>query len=332
MDFRSLEYFLTVVDTGSFTKAAAKLYLTQQSTSEYIKRLEEEVGTPLLLRKRPLVLTEAGDILARSAREILRLRSDALHEIAESHEFSEKKIVIAISTFEAPPFLPDVLAAFGRKHPYVELCVTKRIKDTLTDHLDGIDFYYDFSPLAQKLDHIPLVRNDCYCVVLRSSLLKRAYGSSWEERLRRVRETGNLAELSMLPFSFLKGYSHRIPEFTTALFRSFGFEPVIGFQSDNGDLNSAMCLQGRCAQTGSFFYERSRFCRELDRGDDPLLLLPLRTPRNSVSIAIGFQRGKSLSAIETSFIAANRAYINAQIKRFTSTALATDQIPDAFFY
>lgn len=61
MNFQNIEYFLAVAEYGNFTKAARSLYISQQSLSENIKRLEEEIGTPLLVRGKTVTLTRAGE-------------------------------------------------------------------------------------------------------------------------------------------------------------------------------------------------------------------------------------------------------------------------------
>ena len=60
MTFRNLEYFLAVAEDLSYARAAARLYVSQQTLSEAILRLEAEYGVMLFLRKKPLELTYAG--------------------------------------------------------------------------------------------------------------------------------------------------------------------------------------------------------------------------------------------------------------------------------
>ena len=63
LNFKSIDYFLTVVQEKSISKAAEELYISQSSLSLRLKTLEEALGTPLLLRgkgKREVVLTAAG--------------------------------------------------------------------------------------------------------------------------------------------------------------------------------------------------------------------------------------------------------------------------------
>ena len=61
MELRHLRYFVTVVNEGSFTRAAEKLHTAQPPLSRQIQQLEEELGAQLLDRKsRPLSLTDTG--------------------------------------------------------------------------------------------------------------------------------------------------------------------------------------------------------------------------------------------------------------------------------
>ena len=82
MNFLALKYFLTIEQEGSFSAAARRLFVSQQSLSESMKKLEQEVGAELFVRKRPLLLTEAGRRFSRGAQEILGLQEEMLRDIA----------------------------------------------------------------------------------------------------------------------------------------------------------------------------------------------------------------------------------------------------------
>jgi len=316
MNFLSLEYFLVVAEEKNFTAAANQLYISQQALSAHLKKLEDELGTQLFLRKRPLELTEAGNVLLKGTRRMLAERDNVLSELREIQQVKAQKLVLAISTFEAPPLLPETIERFSEEFPGVEIEVTKRIKDRIDTTEDSFDLYFDFPPLSPRLEHIPLVERDCFCVVLRQSLLQSVYGSGWKAVLDRTCSTGDLFCLKEVPFVLLRGRSGRIPQFSQDVFSAHGFEPVIGFQSDNGDLNSMLCLQGRGAQIGSYFYERSRFYRELE-GKDPILLIPLRKPQYSDQISLGYRPGKRLNTLERDFIGVLRDVIQKHTQRFT---------------
>jgi LysR family transcriptional regulator, transcription activator of glutamate synthase operon len=71
MELKQVEYFLTIVDTGSFSTAADELYISQSSLSKQIMSLEKELGFQLFDRsKRKIVLTPAGEALLAFARNL----------------------------------------------------------------------------------------------------------------------------------------------------------------------------------------------------------------------------------------------------------------------
>jgi DNA-binding transcriptional LysR family regulator len=72
IELRHLRYFVAVADTGTFTRAAERMFVAQPTLSQQIRRLEELVGAPLLHRRRDGVrLTAAGTALLDACRDVL---------------------------------------------------------------------------------------------------------------------------------------------------------------------------------------------------------------------------------------------------------------------
>lgn len=110
MEFYQLRYFLAVAETGNFTKAAQRSFISQPSLSQQILNLEEEFGQQLFHRLgRKAVLTEAGKTLMEGARRILGDVDQTLQELKESTGQGPKVVVGAIPTV-APFFFPAILA------------------------------------------------------------------------------------------------------------------------------------------------------------------------------------------------------------------------------
>jgi LysR family hydrogen peroxide-inducible transcriptional activator len=110
MEFYQLRYFLAVAETGNFTKAAQRSFISQPSLSQQILNLEEEFGQPLFHRLgRKAVLTDAGKTLMEGARRILGDVDQTLQELKDSAGQGPKVIVGAIPTV-APFFFPAILA------------------------------------------------------------------------------------------------------------------------------------------------------------------------------------------------------------------------------
>jgi LysR family hydrogen peroxide-inducible transcriptional activator len=110
MELYQLRYFLAVAETGNFTKAAARSFISQPSLSQQILNLEEELGQKLFHRMgRKAVLTDAGLKLQESARRIITEVDQTLQELRESTGLGPKVTVGALPTV-APFFFPAIMA------------------------------------------------------------------------------------------------------------------------------------------------------------------------------------------------------------------------------
>src|SRR6202023_4238161 len=78
LDLELLRSFVSVVDAGGFTRAGERVHRTQSTVSQQIKRLEDDVGQPLLNRTgKDVTPTEAGERLLSYARRLLALAEEA---------------------------------------------------------------------------------------------------------------------------------------------------------------------------------------------------------------------------------------------------------------
>jgi len=122
MEVRQLEYFLAVVEEGTFTRAAEREMVAQPSLSQQIHKLETELGQQLFDRlPRKAVPTEAGQRLAEHARRVLAELRSARQNLRElDGQVTGQLIVGAIPTV-APYLLPAVVNDFARRFPEVAL-------------------------------------------------------------------------------------------------------------------------------------------------------------------------------------------------------------------
>ena len=115
MEFNQLEAFVAVVDYGSFSEAARKLYLTQPTISAHVRSLEEELHTKLILRTtKKTTITTRGYQLYDSAVRMLEIRNNLLKNFTG---VQKHMIDLAASTIPSSYLLPEILAAFGKTHP-----------------------------------------------------------------------------------------------------------------------------------------------------------------------------------------------------------------------
>ena len=122
LDLELLRSFVSVVDAGGFTRAGERVHRTQSTVSQQIKRLEDDVGQPLLNRTgKDVTPTEAGERLLSYARRLLSLAEEARDVMARPG--SEGAVRLGIPEDFAAYRLTKLLAAFSRSHPGLRLDV-----------------------------------------------------------------------------------------------------------------------------------------------------------------------------------------------------------------
>jgi DNA-binding transcriptional LysR family regulator len=144
MELRHLRYFVAVADAGTFTHAAERMFISQPTLSQQIRRLEEMVGTPLLHRRREGVrLTDAGTVLLEESRTVLSLVDHGVSRTRQVAGLGRPRL-----RFVVPPYLPEALA--------VE--VASRLQATAT--AAGIDVAWMEAPLDAEFSSVRRRRAD----------------------------------------------------------------------------------------------------------------------------------------------------------------------------
>ncbi|QPL47707.1 LysR family transcriptional regulator [Halomonas sp. A40-4] len=122
MDTQSLQAFLAVADTQSFSRAAEHLHLTQPAVSKRIATLESQVDARLFDRiGRRIALTEAGSVLLPQARQILFTVEDSRRALANLSGQVGGPLTLATSHHIGLHRLPPVLKQYTQRHPAVAL-------------------------------------------------------------------------------------------------------------------------------------------------------------------------------------------------------------------
>ncbi|MGW2302688.1 LysR family transcriptional regulator [Streptomyces sp. NPDC001809] len=128
MELRQLRYFVSVVEEGGFTRAAARLHLAQPGLSAQIRQLEREVGQPLLDRSgRTVTPTEVGRAVLPYARAALAA-VDAVRETVDAYTGLLRGRVTLGTVSGAAGHAFDIaafLADFHQDHPAVEVALTE---------------------------------------------------------------------------------------------------------------------------------------------------------------------------------------------------------------
>jgi DNA-binding transcriptional LysR family regulator len=140
-DLAQLRTFVAVAEAGSVSAGAERVFLSQSSASEQLKKLEDRVGQPLFLRgKQGVTATPAGARLLDHARRILAM-SEAAFEDLQGRSL-DGELRIAITDYYRPHEVARVLKIFSEQHPRLRLHVTvlpSAVIDSNIEHDETFD-------------------------------------------------------------------------------------------------------------------------------------------------------------------------------------------------
>lgn len=127
MNTRQIHYVITVAEEKSFSAAAKKLYVSQPSLSEYIKRVENELGYELFDRMvSPMKLTLAGEVYIETVREIQSLMQQMEKRLHDIDDTQYGKLTVGVSPYSG--VMPSVMKQFFEIFPNYDV----KIQDSLS--------------------------------------------------------------------------------------------------------------------------------------------------------------------------------------------------------
>ncbi len=157
MELRQLAHFQAVADERHFTRAAARMHLTQSSLSSSIRALERELGSDLFIRStRQVELTEAGRTLLPVAKQMVAAAEDARDAVAAVRGLVRGKVAIGAIQSLSRIDIHGMVARFRRRHPAVTIRIHHAGAPELVRRTaDGeIDLAFVDLPLGPRGDRV----------------------------------------------------------------------------------------------------------------------------------------------------------------------------------
>lgn len=151
MNTKQFQYVLTIAQAGSFSKAADTLNITQPSLSQYIKKIEKEVGLSLFDRTNGDVrITDAGRVYIETARQILDLEHQMETSISDIAENRSGSLIIGAAPYRAASMMPMIAKRFQSLHPGMHLVVRE---GTTAELVEGMEHgEYDLALTMLPID------------------------------------------------------------------------------------------------------------------------------------------------------------------------------------
>jgi LysR family hydrogen peroxide-inducible transcriptional activator len=233
MDLQQLRYLVAVADTGNFTRAAERCFVSQPSLSQQIINLEDELGHKLFHRLgRRAVPTEAGTAFIEKSRRILADVENAAREIRDDPELGRRIVVGTIPTV-APYLLPPLIQRCRVEYPKLVVHVREDFRSGLIRGVvDGdVDIAIVSLPVKDpQLSVDPLFTERLMLVVGREHRLAKA----------KTVEATDLANETFI----LLGDSSSLTSQVQRFCGDHNFEPKIGYRCSQVTTVKAMASLG----------------------------------------------------------------------------------------
>jgi len=291
MDLRQLEILKAVVDAGSFTKAGAKLHISQSAISRQVLLLERELNEAIFLRVgKKLRITPAGETLLQMSNRILQDLKDTVSLISESREALTGTLKLVGGMTVCLYVFPTLLKEFRRLHPNVEINVTAGVSEKFIDNIRaGV---VDMGLLTLPVDESDLVTMP----VLKEELLLVTSGKHPLSRKKRITPQDLVRQSFVL---FEAGSNTR--RVLDSFFVREQINPKIVMDTENVEIIKAMVRSGlgitiipyqavaRELRSGQFFCARIQG-EQLMRETGWVYLRSNRTPRIVQEMLLAFER------------------------------------------
>ena len=168
MDFRQLQYFALVADSGSFRAAAGRANIAQSALSRHIKILDEELGVKLLERHaRGISLTPEGERMKERTSSILRELADIRYEMSATKISPRGNVTIGASATSSRLLYARLAEIVSQRYPLLELNITEGASYFLLEGLDTgrVDLAIMVNPEPRTYFTIePLVTESVYLI------------------------------------------------------------------------------------------------------------------------------------------------------------------------
>jgi LysR family hydrogen peroxide-inducible transcriptional activator len=193
-----MEYLVAIAETGTFSEAAKRTFVSQPSLSAQVKDMEAHIGVPLLERGRHgALLTPVGEDMVSRARIVLRQVEEMKVLGREAEGTLAGRLKLGVLPTVGPYLLPQATRRLHRAYPDLRLFVREERTLDLQDHLTSGNFDCIISTPEDHPDtkSLPIVKENIYICV------------APDDPLAETRESINLEELKSREFLTL-GHGH----------------------------------------------------------------------------------------------------------------------------
>lgn len=246
MDIRQLKYIVGIAESGSITRAAEGLYISQSGLNQQLMRVEQELGAKLFERTtHSLKVTEAGRTFLEYAREAIKRDEQMRRQVSDIEDGSVGEISFNLAMEQGVQLFCTIYPAFHRRYPGITLRLTDYIVYDQYDLLEKGKLDIGMVMISKRempdIEYVGLIRERFLLGVPPGHPLSANY---------RCGEDGDFPVISLAacreePFTLMFSGS-TMRQVVDPCFEAAGYKPRILFESRTNHVAALMVSNGIC--------------------------------------------------------------------------------------
>lgn len=303
MYIKNPEYFLTIAKERSVSRAAERLYLSQPYLSQYLAKIEKDLGVTLLDRSHsPLKLTPAGEVFHAYLERQGYLDRQLVSDLRDIKDKKRPMLHIGVSPWRGSVLLPDILPDFTRHYPNVQVVLHEapvpQLAELASSNVTDLCIMHIPSDLSE-LTYELVMREHIFLVGHRDHPLLRGMDSTYDH-------PKNFADLRLLEHEriIMLPDDWRLGKLLRNTFSVLG----VDLQNTLITTNNATAINLAAGNLGFAFLQESGIARTPNL--DQLACFTIGDPPLTCPTAIVYKKNGFLSPAARTFIDLTRAYYN----------------------
>ena len=301
MNFTQLRYFLAVAEEQNVTRAAGRLYISQQALSGHIAKLEGELGAQLFNRTPVFSLTYAGQQLQSYASRMVNLEEELRQVFQDINHDQRGALNIGISHTCGRAILPSILPRFCRSHPRIDIAIQEDTSHRMEDALQRgkLNLMIDFAPLRLPGAVCEELLQERLFLVVPKSLMTLYYGACYDAVVSECSRNLDLTLFEKFPFILLKS-GNRVREMLNRYMDKIGFRPGAVLETENTETAFALAAQGMGV---AVYPELFRWCIAADTQTQASVeFFPFRDPDTTATLVVAHMKEHYQSRAAQDFV------------------------------
>lgn len=262
MNIRQASYVLAILQEGSISAAAKRLYISQPALSQTLRLSEEALGAQIFQRgTTPLALTYAGEKYVKAARQMMTINNNLQNEIAEINNEEYGRLRFGISTQLTTQLLPVILPPFMEKYPHVDIIIAERGIVTIEELAvaGGVDIVLvSTDSRHSELEYIPIEKMRLVLLADKRTEIAKNYSGTGEIGIETAKneefislklgsnhrgmQGAIFAAAGINPRVAVEAYTYETAEWLTVTCHGVMICPDVYIDVSSGILDNAICI------------------------------------------------------------------------------------------